>query len=110
LLARDPAVGGAELARYQLQPFRALELALAALQQAVGIVRLDPGLQELDGHGGTHGASVEDVEFQRWEPALVDVCSEPRAQHGAHLFSYYLAVGSICGVRPACILNINAWH
>src|SRR5262245_10411572 len=51
------------LAHDNVDAFRALEFGRATLKQIVGVMRLDPALQELHRHRGNNQAAVEAVEL-----------------------------------------------
>ena len=77
----------AEFPGDDFQPLGALELGLAAFQKPVGVVGLDPRLQEFYRDRGPDRAAIEAFELQGMEPAVVDLGTEPCAQHHAHLVS-----------------------
>ena len=78
-----------------LDLLRAFELGAAAGQEIVGVVRLDPGLEELHRHRDLHGLGIEGLEFERMEPAREDVVAQSRPQHGSCLLAARLVGGVV---------------
>ncbi len=88
---RRPRGRKARLAEVEIDALGPLELGSTALEEVVGVMRLDPALEELHGHGSAHDAAIERLEFHRIEPAGIDVFTQARPQHRADFVASLVA-------------------